>query len=174
MATTAAAHAQLPSGNIFLGYSYARADMGLGDHINANGFEGSLEGKVFPHLGIVADVSGHYNEKQTINICPGPGPCSAVPVNATLHSYLAGPRVSVSIGRFTPFANALFGVSHIKASASGFAEADTAFATAIGGGVDYKLIKGFAVRVQADALQTRFFGQTQNNLRAAAGVVFRF
>ena len=62
------AAAQIPtSGNIFVGYSYENTnwkglDSGLG-RPNLNGWEASLEGKVFPHLGIVTDFSGHYGSQ---------------------------------------------------------------------------------------------------------------
>jgi len=51
---------------------------------------------------------------------------------------------------------------------------DTSFGTAIGGGLDYKLIKGVAWRFQGDALHTHLFGAGQNNLRLSTGLVLRF
>jgi hypothetical protein len=86
---------------------------------------------------------------------------------------LFGPRVSVSVGKFTPFAHALVGVGHISDSQAA-SNSDTAFATAIGGGLDYKLIKGLAWRVQGDELHTRFFNGTQDHFRFSTGIVFRF
>src|ERR1700752_3122138 len=50
----------LPKGNVFVGYSYNRLDLGGGDHANLNGWIGSAELKVFPFMGIVGDGSGHY------------------------------------------------------------------------------------------------------------------
>ena len=52
-----AASAQIPtSGNIFIGYSYSRSEVAPGAHtVNINGWEGSLEGKLLPWVGIVAD-----------------------------------------------------------------------------------------------------------------------
>ena len=91
-----------------------------------------------------------------------------------MHNVLFGPRVSVSVGKVTPFAHALFGVSRISESASGFSDSDTSFATALGGGVDYRLIHGLGWRVQADMLQTRFFSDTQNNFRLSTGIVLNF
>jgi hypothetical protein len=85
-----------------------------------------------------------------------------------------GPRVSVPVGKFTPFAEALFGASHIHDSASGFSESDTSFATALGGGIDYRLIHGIGLRMQADMLQTRFFSSTQNNFRLSTGIALHF
>ena len=50
--------AQIPtSGNVYFGYSLNHGGTGVTDSGTLNGWEGSLEGKVFPHVGLVADVS---------------------------------------------------------------------------------------------------------------------
>jgi hypothetical protein len=183
---TSTALAQIPKGNVFVGYSYTRADilpasnptiLSSSVRANLNGWEGSLEGKLFPFVGIVADISSQYGGQDFRFNCeaiPTP-PCSGrAHVNSTLHNYLFGPRVSVSVGKFTPFAHALFGASHVSTSGSGFSDSDTSFAEALGGGMDYKLIPAIAWRLQADLLQTRFFSTTQNNLRLSTGIVIRF
>jgi opacity protein-like surface antigen len=175
--------------NIFVGYSYTRAKVFPGSGPvgaasnqtgNLNGWDGSLEGKVFPFIGIVADVSGHYGSREFTIGCeaiPTP-PCvpQTANVHANLHTYLFGPRASVSVGRFTPFAQALFGAAHISESASSvnFSHSDTSFATAIGGGIDYKLFPAVAWRFQGDWLQTRVLSSTQSNLRLSTGIVLRF
>ncbi len=171
------AAAQIPtSGNVFFGYSYYNTDLSSIDRANTNGWEGSFEGKVFPFVGLVADVSGHYGSQNfaTINLpCPvGVFSCSG-PFNANFseHNYLVGPRVSASVGRFRPFAEALFGAGHVNANAAG---SDTSFATALGGGIDYRLIRLVAWRFQGDYVQTRFFGTHQDNIRLSTGLVIRF
>lgn len=170
----AAANAQVPGGNIFFGYSFARADLGAANHTNLNGWNGSLEGKIFPFVGIVADVSGHYGTEEFRGFCTPPAPCPLESADASIYSALFGPRVSASVGKLRPFAHALLGVSHEKISASDTNGSDTAIAVALGGGIDYGLFPGLAWRVQADDLQTRFFSATQNNIRVSTGIVFRF
>jgi hypothetical protein len=160
-----AGFAQVPtSGNVFIGYSYNRANF-AGDGINLNGWTGALEGKVAPFLGIVADISGQYGS------------------GVSQHNVLFGPRVSASIGRIRPFAHVLIGVSHVSGAGCSFLVAfaggggdcsDTSFGDAIGGGVDYKLIKRIGWRFQGDLLQTRFFNDTQNDFRFSTGVVVHF
>lgn len=170
---TTAGSAQIPTkGNIFFGYSYVSADTNLNDRANLNGWNGSLEGKVFPWVGIVADISGHYGSQDVPVLCPAPA-CS-VTADASVHSFLFGPRVSVSIGRIRPFAHALFGAAHTSVSALGGSDSDTSFATALGGGLDYQLVHGLGWRVQGDMLQTRFFSDTQNNFRLSTGIVLNF
>src|ERR1700728_257095 len=167
------ADAQIPSGNIFFGYSYYNTDLSSIDRANTNGWEASVEGKVIPFLGFVADFDSHYGS-QNFPQCAVPvggGGCSSFNASVTEHNFLFGPRVSFSVGRFRPFAEALFGGAHVDAGAFG---TDTAFATALGGGLDYKIIRPIAWRFQGDYVQTRFFDATQNNVRISTGIVLRF
>ena len=65
----------VPKGNVFVGYSFLRmTPVGPG---NLNGWDGSLEGKVLPFVGLVVDVSGHYKTNAVQNCLPptGGGPC---------------------------------------------------------------------------------------------------
>jgi hypothetical protein len=188
------ARAQVPSGNIFLGYSYTGADVFSSNcnpacppgtsflqpsrrSGNFNGFDGQAEGKFLPFIGIVADVGRQYGSASFTTVCnvapPGCPPPRTPRVNANFSSIMFGPRVSVPIGRVTPFAHALFGAGHISDS-RGATNSDTAFVTAIGGGLDFKLIKGLAWRFQGDELHTRFFGSSQDHFRFSTGIVLRF
>jgi hypothetical protein len=92
---------------------------------------------------------------------------------ATLVTYLFGPKIFYRSGPFTPFAQVLFGGAHVNISG-----VPSCFALAAGGGLDVSLNHRFAVRVaQVEYLRTTFNdGSTghQNNVRASAGVVFRF
>jgi Outer membrane protein beta-barrel domain len=171
---TTLAAAQLPtSGNIFVGYSFAHADLDAGNTTNLNGWEGSLEGRIFPHVGIVADLSGHYGSGSLPLGCSS-SICPAIHANAHIQNVLFGPQVSASIGRITPFFHLMAGVGHESASAPGISDSDTSLATAVGGGVDYKLISVLAWRVQIDLLHTRFFSNGQNDFRFSTGLAFHF
>src|SRR6202022_495539 len=114
------ANSQVPSGNGFVGYSYYNADLSSLGRSNLNGWNGSLEGKVLPWVGLVADLSGLYGSQNISAVL-------ASKVNTSVNSVVLGPRVSVAVGKFTPFAHTLFGVSHIHDSASGLSESDTSF-----------------------------------------------
>ena len=81
-----------------------------------------------------------------------------------------GPRLSFPVGKFTPFVHALGGVGHI----SGNSLSDTSFSDALGGGIDYRLFHCLGWRFQIDALQTRFFRQTQDDVRFSTGIVLHF
>ncbi len=152
--------------NIFVGYSYLNAD--AANRSSLNGWDGSLEGKIFPFIGIVADLSGHYGNED-VGSC-GPG-CS-IKANAHQHNFLLGPRVSVSVGKIRPFAHYLVGASHVSFNAN--LGSDTSFAHAIGGGFDIKPVPLIGWRFQGDFLQTRFFSTTQNDFRLSTGIVLHF
>jgi hypothetical protein len=168
-AIAAVAHAQIPSGNIFVGYSYSQTRPN--SPVGLNGWEGSLEGKIIPFIGIVADFSAGYGTNNIIRpvTCPIVG-CPGISQRVIRFTYLFGPRVSIPIGRFTPFAHALFGAAHINDQGA----TDTSFANAIGGGLDYKLIKGIAWRVQLDNVHTNFFSTGENHIRFSTGIDLRF
>jgi hypothetical protein len=166
------ASAQVPSGNVFFGYSFYNTDLSSIDRANTNGWEASVEGKVVPFLGIVADFDSHYGSQNFPAFCSSGSADCTVNADVTEHNYLFGPRASFSVAKFRPFAEALFGAAHVDVNNG--VGSDTSFATAIGGGIDYKIIKPVAWRLQGDYLQTRFFGTTQNNVRISTGIVLRF
>jgi opacity protein-like surface antigen len=171
------AAAQVPTtGNVYFGYTYYNTDLSL-NRGSLNGWQGTLEGKVFPYLGIVADLTGHYGTLSFPDICVvplggNPGGC-APNANASAHDYeaLFGPRVGIPIGKFRPFAEFEVGVGHV--STNGFGS-NTSFATAVGGGLDYKIFRPLAWRFEGDYIHTSFFSNGQSNLRLSTGIVVRF
>ncbi len=176
LACATIAGAQIPtSGNVFFGYSYYSTDLSSVDRANTNGWEASVEGKIIPLLGVVADFDSHYGSQNFPGSCVTSLSgtfCSTFSADVTEHNYLFGPRVSFSAGKFRPFAEGLFGVGHVDVNNG--VGSDTSLATALGGGLDYKIIKPVAWRLQGDYVETRFFGTTQNNVRISTGIVLRF
>jgi len=175
---TAAGFAQIPTaGNVFLGYSLNHADAGWGTTGTINGWDFQAEGKIAPFVGMVADIGATYGTLPipTAVLFGGSGNTDA---QSRVVTYMFGPRVSVTVGKLRPFAQAMVGGGHLHQDLSQFPAAysygETCVIDAIGGGVDYSLIPMFAVRVQGDDLQTRFHGGRQNDARISAGLVFRF
>jgi opacity protein-like surface antigen len=168
MVFSALASAQ--SGNVFFGYSHNSATLNNGSSTGLNGWDGQLEGKILPFIGIVADIGGQYGSTSTFPTSNG----TQVAVNASEYNFLFGPRASVTLGRFRPFAHALVGASHVSVSGSGYSASDTSLGYALGGGLDYKFWGPVGWRFQGDFLQTRFFGNTQNDGRFTTGIVLHF
>jgi len=145
------------------------------DRQNLNGWEFTGTYRFLPFLGLAADVSGHY----------GPSVGNSNGTSRThQYTYLFGPEVSLP-SRVSPFAHVLFGGTHQSISASSFAGSnivnsvlpttDSGFATAIGAGIDLKLIPHVWIRpIQIDYLVTRLHSNTQNQARVSAGVVLHF
>ena len=166
------ASAQVPtSGNIFFGYSYYHTPLSSIDTANMNGWNGSLEGKVFPFLGIVADLSGNYGSQNFPTFC-ATAPCPTINANVSEYNFLFGPRAFFSAGKIRPFAEFLVGAGHVNANHG--AGSDTSFVDALGGGLDYRLFHALGWRFEGDYVQTRFFGTTQNSFRLSTGIVFHF
>ena len=183
-----AAHAQ--RFNAFVGYSYSNFGLYVpqGRSLLAgspavshslNGWNGSLEAKVLPVLGIVADFSGHYgNETTGLSCSQYIAPfCAGNNGHVSLYSFTFGPQVSFRLGRIVPYARALFGVARYGVST--FVTSESSFADVFGGGIDVSIIPRLSWRVQADAVQTRFplssyLSNKQTSLRLSTGLVFRF
>jgi len=170
--------AQVPNGNIYFGYTYYNTDLSL-NRGDLNGFQATLEGKLVPMLGFVADFTGHYgslNFPVFCSLCTGPTTASA---NAHQYEAMFGPRVSFPAGKFRPFAEFEVGVGHVTTNGgtpnliTGFVS-DTSYATALGGGLDYKIFSHVAWRLEGDYVRTHFFAVGQNNYRLSTGIAFRF
>jgi hypothetical protein len=160
-----------PAGNVYFGYTYYNTDLSV-NRGSLNGWEGTLEGKLFPSMGIVADITGHYGSLNfPILACPVSVPCGPVSASAHVYEAMFGPRFGVPIGKFRPFAEFEFGVGHVNTNGFG---SDTSFATALGAGVDYKMFRPIAWRLQGDYVSTHFFGSYQTNVRLSTGIVLRF
>lgn len=172
------AAAQLPTGgSAFVGYSYSRGQVfasGSNGSINANGWEGSVAGTFLPWLAVAADLDWHYGSHDFTLCSPAPCTPKVASVSASRHNVLFGPRASLSMGRYTPFAELLLGLAHQTDSGAGISNSDTGFATAFGGGVDYRLLKGVAARVQIDSIHASLFGRSQSDIRISTGIVFHF
>jgi hypothetical protein len=67
-------------------------------------------------------------------------------VDSTMYTYLFGPRLSLrKSGRWTPFAQALFGVGRLDASSGNTSAGENAFAMEVGGGLDLHFHSRFSV-----------------------------
>lgn len=169
-----------PQSEFFGGYSFLRTSES-GVSTNGNGVSGSFSFNPSAPLGIVADF-GYYHASPNVSSLIGPVPLST-DTSVNTFSYLFGPKYAIRTHeKVTPFVQALFGGVHEKTSVSisgiGGSASDSAFAMALGGGLDVKATSNVAIRlVQAEYVLTKFNdgdNNRQNSVRLSAGVVFRF
>jgi opacity protein-like surface antigen len=205
-----------PKVQVFGGYSFFQASTsGLGDPeldftlkasidtlgvtTGFHGWTAAAQYNVNGALGFVADVNGRYGPPLAASSTSG---ISGLP-NSNAYTFLLGPVISHKVSpRVTPFVHALFGWDDWRWNAStpkGLstlsatpAVTNSAFAIALGGGVDLSLMKHVSLRVgQGDYIHTthnmrllygELFGPgnfqdlqlRQKNFRLATGIVFRF
>jgi hypothetical protein len=171
----------IPHFAVFGGYTYGHDEFDgntFGSPSNVgfslNGWEGALEVKPIPLVGLVADVSRHYGSGYGF-------------YHRNETSFLAGPQLSIpGLKRVIPFGHVLAGYVHgterliplgpdcIAGCPVGTITGD-AFAIALGGGVDIKLKGPIWVRaVQLDWLHANLNPDHHTQMRLATGIVFRF
>jgi opacity protein-like surface antigen len=147
-------------------YQYVRINPGQGaPSASCQGAGGTFAANVNAWVGIVGDLG----------FCKVTG----LPSGSSSHevNYLFGPRLSYhNTGRFTPYAQVLFGGARATASLTGFPSTSVnSFAMTFGGGADFQLTRHVAFRaIQLEYLYTHFNGAKQNNLRLQSGLVYRF
>jgi opacity protein-like surface antigen len=174
----ASAQEAAPKVEIFGGYSFLRVGLGNGlDSVTGHGFNLSVAGNITKNFGIVGEFSRYSKSDQLGDIFNDPD-LNLINVDASVQTYLFGPRFTVRTGKTEPFFHALIGAARDSAEATtiGVTESGSgyAFTYALGGGVDIKVHDKFAIRVaQLDYLQARVDGRGLNNLRYSVGVVIR-
>jgi peptidoglycan-associated lipoprotein len=158
-------------------YSYARSNEPPGGCtcFNLNGVSATYAWPVKPgHFALAGDVTIVHA-----------GSVSASGESLTLSAFTAGIRYLPPIhnARIRPFGQVLAGLVHssgtvVEGTNPGAANAAAAFAANIGGGLDLKASRRFAIRLfEAGYLLTTVDNSSnnhQNNLRISAGVVMRF
>ena len=169
-----------PKVELFGGYSYVRVNPGFSlPGLNFNGGSGSASYNLHPWLGLVGDFGGYH--------------WTTTGADATVITYLFGPKIAFRRGPITPFVHTLFGGARGSGAISGICPgarvrpagavgvgcspgaSENAFSMALGGGLDWNATSHIGVRVgEAEYLMTRFASNTQNNVRVSAGVVFRW
>jgi hypothetical protein len=174
--------------DVYLGYSFVSSAVSVSSatggfssrssgRASLNGWEASASLRFLPWIRVVADVGGNYGTVPVV-LTSFLGATTKVNVNTNVHTYLFGPRASVSVGSITPFAHALFGAARQSVNREAFignvGENDSAFAFDFGGGIDFRLMKFVAWRVQGDYLQTHLFDASQHDPRVSTGIVLRF
>lgn len=164
----------------------------VGNHLNANGWNMSLQENKTSWFGGILDFSGAYAPKD-VNLAPlfsslglpiPPGNSAIIRFNSAFYTAAGGPQFTYRRNRaFQPFARIMLGAAHAHLTTNALVnnvplfvdnvpETDTNFALISGGGFDYRFRDNLAVRTTGDYVRTYLFSQTQNNFRMAVGLVF--
>jgi len=167
-----------PQVEVALGYTYVRARSVVpgGCCFNMNGGSASVAVGINRWLSLAGEFGGYYT-----------GNVQGTGNSLSVFPFIFGPRFSYRRNdRVTPFAQGLFGGGHAggtlytQAFQSGAAppSARTAFAMAVGGGLDVNVTQRWAIRAfQADWFFTEFpngASDHEHNFRLTTGVVMRF
>ena len=179
----------------FIGYAHERANNGAdrlddrGRIINANGttqradfvskripyngFSGEVVANVHRNIGLVANFSATWANHTFTDTLTG----RQFPARLARYTLLGGPRFNWrNSSRFIPYAHALFGVSRYSANFENddFTCPDTtetAFAMALGGGLDIRASNHIDIRaIQVDYLPVFYKHGREDGLRFSAGV----
>ena len=199
LTVTVASAQDYPRVETFLGYTYSRFNSATNvPSFSANGGSGQLALNANKWLGFVMDIGAVHN-----------GNIHDLNLDTTMSNYLFGPRINLRYSRVKPYFNILFGGAHGSTSTglSGIPVADqpiylpgettpvppnqpvslrasasqTAFAMAVGGGLDIKINHHVSFRpIGLDYFLTRLQNfrtlddNNQHNLRYTTGFNFTF
>ncbi len=177
----------------YVGYAYERADNNAAtldkngraafngatvlfgsEKQNFNGFNAEFNQNITRHIGIVTSFSGTFNNNGFVDTKTG----RQFDARVQRYDLMIGPRYNWRLSGITPFVHGMAGVTHLRANfddpLSPRKRADTAFALALGGGLDVHAGEHLDVRViQVDYLPTWFNSERQDNIRIGAGVKFK-
>lgn len=149
------------TGEAYLGYQHTTGDIG------ENGWNISGAKYLGDRFAGEADLAGQYGSSSLLG----------VKVNQHEYSFLFGPKVmfTTSDEKLTPWAHLLLGVAHQGFDSNiGANNADSSFAWALGGGVDYHITDQIAARGKLDLYHTSYFSNGDSHARFGFGVVYTF
>ena len=136
-----------------------------------NGFTAEFNQNVWRHVGLVTSFSGVYDNTPFVSTITE----KSYTAQARRYDLLFGPRYNFRLGKINPFVEGLAGFEHLRVmfgdGGPNARATDTAFAMALGGGVDVHVSHHFDIRaIQADYVPTFFNSSHQNSFRVGAGV----
>lgn len=189
-------------GEFFVGYSNGQVDTGVDsgnsgidffrDRESFNGFNVSGVYNVSRFIGIKGDLSGTYNSTRFSGTFPGPNDDVTISGENknSLYNFVGGVQIkdNSNEGRIKPFGHVMAGLGHFRTKVNDFTctgtdcptflppsetFTDNGFSGVIGGGIDFRLNNRVQIRaIQVDYNPIRVGGETLNNVRLGAGIVF--
>ena len=179
----------------FIGYAHERANNGadrldvrgravnpsgstrrvdfVSDRIPYNGISTEVVANVTPHIGLVTNFAATFANTDFLDTLNG----QSFHARVSRYTLLFGPRYNFrNSSPFIPYAHALFGLTRYQAKFrnNDFTcpdTSETAFAMALGGGLDIRASKHIDIRAaQVDYLPVFFSHKREDGLRFSAGV----
>ena len=167
------------------------------ERLGLSGWNASVAVNVNRWFSFATDFSGYYSgssasttRTETLSCgqnCMQTNTIVSTVASPKIHNFLFGPQFSYPAGKIRPFAQFLVGGEHVDVTSSltettsgviilpviteSGHSAETGFAMALGGGVDYSINRRLAWRLQADYLTGQGIGQ--NHVRVSTGLVWR-
>jgi opacity protein-like surface antigen len=176
LALTTAPRAYTQGLELGAGWSHITGNFGL------DGFVGSAGVWFTPRAAVVFNYDDVYDNSPITAFALSS--LGGVSVKSRLQNFLIGPRISFpnavkSHSKMIPFAEAMFGGSHLRTSFSrnivgASSQSDSAFTWELGGGVDYTLTRNWAARANLDLERTHFGDAGQSRLRLTLGGSYIF
>ena len=163
------------------------------DRESFNGFNVQGTYNLSRYFGVKGDMSATFNSKQFSGSTTVGGNTTTIGVKNSnqFYNFTGGVQVkdNAKSGTFKPFAHAMVGVAHGRLNISDYTctpsanctivsfpddtDTETGFSGVFGGGLDLRINNKFQIRaIQVDYNPTRLGGETQNNIRIGAGIVF--
>jgi len=175
--------------DLFAGFSYANIRLGPQSSLftptdrNYYGLQANVKLNLHKNFGVVLfDFGGQFGGTNTPSpLGPNPLLDSLFDTNIETIQVLFGPEFTLPTRNVNAFVHGLVGVNSTGLVLTSQLADDsldlvrrTHLALALGGGLDWNLHPGIAVRVfQVDYLPTRVTGKWEDNFRASTGLVFR-
>ena len=157
------------------GYAHATSDFGT------DGFDVGAAWFFSPRISVAAEYDGMWDTSRvgTFEFTS----VGAIVAQSHLQDFLIGPRYyfhDYKAGKshyIKPFAEAQFGVSHLRQSiqegvSPKVTNSDSTFSWMLGGGVDYPITPHWTARGEADLLRTHLNADAQSRLRIALGIAY--
>jgi hypothetical protein len=160
-------------------------NVSVGNHLNMNGWDLSVQENKNHWFGGIIDFSGGY---ATRNVTLSGAGATKVTANFSpaLFTMGGGPQFTYRRSdRIQPFARVICAAAYsnlnpsksvsdaLSATAASLNTSDIGLAILAGGGIDYRLKNYAFLRTAGDYVHTSGFGEATNNFRVTAGVTLR-
>jgi opacity protein-like surface antigen len=159
--------ADLSNWQISLGYQYGRINL-TGTPYTTHGLNASVTRFFGRWVGIEGEIGTGF----------GNTGATTTPSNLNVNSVFAGGGARLALrnrSRIQPWIHAVVGIDHFHFNqTAGVLGTNSSVAFEGGGGIDYMLTNHWAIRGQADVIETHLFATYQRHFQAVGAIVLNF